>query len=159
MADNQIARTSEFDFDIIAAELKALAREYPEFNLGVIGFAAADVRKFLDPLFGAQHPDTGKLLEVLRVSFDDPKHSVKHGDAWDCNDHCVMCLDLFTEWEIWQRELTAGTVFLPYAGPLVLLSERAKTTRMLIVNPQEYICGMILDKFVEAKLGKPTKRK
>jgi hypothetical protein len=159
MADNQIARTSDFDFDLIASELKALAQEYPDFDIGVIGFAAADVRKFLDPLFGEQHPDTGKLLEVLRVSFDDPKAKVESGQLWDCGQHVVACLDVFTAWEIWQRELKPGTVFLPYAGPLVLLTERAKTTRMLVVNPQEYICGMILDKFVEAKLGKPKLRK
>ena len=159
MADNQIARTSDFDLDIIASELKSLAQEYPDFNLAVIGFAAADVRKFLDPLFGEQHPDTGKLLEVLRVSFDDPKTKVESGQMWDAGLHTVCCMDVFTMWSRWIHELTPDSVFLPYAGPLVLLTERAKTKRMVIVNPQEYICGMILDKFVEAKLGKPKLRK
>jgi len=159
MADNQIARTSDFNFDLIAAELKSIADEYPDFELSVIGFAATDLAKFLDPLFGKQHPDTGKLLEVLRVSFDDPKHKVERGQIWDCIDHAVCCMDVFDEWENWKDELQPGSVFLPYAGPLVLLGERAKTTRFVIVNPQEFICSLILDKFVEAKLGIPTLRK
>lgn len=159
MADNQIARTSDFDYAMIAAELRALSEQYSDFDLGVIGFGDAEVQKFLDPLFGKQHPDTGKLLDVLRVSLDEPKHKVERGQLWDAGQHVVACLDLFTEWPLWIGELQEGTVLLPYAGPLVLLTERAKTTRVLVINPQAYVCAMILDKFVEAKLGKPKARK
>jgi hypothetical protein len=158
MADNQIARTADFDLSMIAAELKRLSEEFSDFDLGVIGFTEVDVAKFLDPLFGKQSPDTGKLLEVLRVTLDDPKHEVEHGEVWDAGQHTIICRDLFTEWDDWVNELTPGTIFLPYAGPLVLLTDRAKTTRLLIVNPQAYVCAMILDKFVEAKLGTPIKR-
>jgi hypothetical protein len=159
MADNQIARTADFDAGMIAEELKRLANEYSDFDLGVIGFGDAEVQKFLDPLFGKQHPDTGKLLDVLRVSLDDPKHVVEHGQFWDAGPHTVACFDLFTEWSEWLEELTYGTVLLPYAGPLVLLTERAKVARLLVINPQPYVCAVILDKYVEAKLGKPKKRR
>jgi hypothetical protein len=158
MADNQIARTSEFDFDLIAQELQSLARDYGDFDLGVIGFADDEVQKFLDPMFGKQAPDTGALLEVLRVTLDDPKHKVQHGEMWEAGGHVVACLDVFTEWEKWISELQPGSMLVPYAGPLVLLSERAKITRLVIVNPQGHICGMILDKFVEGGLGKPKRR-
>jgi len=159
MADNQIARTADFDFDLVAQELKSLAEDYSDFDLGVIGFADEEVAKFLDPLFGKQAPDTGALLEVLRVSLDDPKHKVEHGQIWEAAGHCVACLDIFTEWEKWISELTPGSMFVPYAGPLVLLTKRAKASRLVIVNPLGHVCGMILDKFVEAGLGKPKLRK
>lgn len=158
MADNQIARTADFDHSLIASELKALAENYKDFDLGVIGFGDDELTKFLDPLFGKQHPDTGKLLEVLRVSLDDPKHRVEHKQIWDCGQHTIACFDVFTEWPEWIGELKSGSVLVPYGGPLVLLSERAKTTRLVVVNPQGYVCAMILDKFVEAKIGKPTRR-
>jgi hypothetical protein len=158
MADNQIARTSEFDFDLIAQELQSLAHDYADFDLGVIGFGDDEVKKFLDPMFGKQAPDTGALLEVLRVSLDDPKHKVEHGHLWDAAGHVVACLDVFTEWEKWISELQPGSMLVPYGGPLVLLSERAKSTRLVIVNPQAHICGMILDKCVEGGLGKPKRR-
>jgi hypothetical protein len=158
MADNQIQRTAEFDFDLISQELQSLANDYADFDLGVIGFADDEVKKFLDPMFGKQQPDTGALLEVLRVTLDDPKHKVQHGQMWDAAGHCVACLDVFTEWEKWISELQPGSMLVPYGGPLVLLSERAKSTRLVIVNPQAHICGMILDKFVEGGLGKPKLR-
>lgn len=139
----------EFDDD----QLKALLQELnaSEFDMMLTGFMPAE----LEAIFADKEKARGGLLAVLKISIDDPTHKVEAGQIWRAGHHAVCCLDVFTDWPTWSKELNEGDIFLPYAGALMLLTETAKANRFVIVNPDPYVCALMLDKYVEAGLGVP----
>lgn len=142
-----------FDDDLVKSLLAELS-ESGQIDVALTGFDKGE----LETMFGPtdEEKERGALLAVLNVSIAEPTIRVESGQIWRAGDHAVCCLDVLTEWHVWVQELKGESdIFLPYAGPLVLLTENAKSQRLVIVNPDPYICGLILDKFVEANLGTP----
>lgn len=143
----------EFDDELVKSLLAELSAT-GEIDMTLTGFAPDE----LEAMFGPtdEEIERGALLAVLNVSIAEPTIKVESGQIWRAGDHAICCLDVLTEWHVWIQELKGeNDIFLPYAGPLVLLTENAKSQRLVIVQPDPYLCGLILDKFVEANLGTP----
>jgi len=142
-----------FDDDLLKSLLAELSAG-GEIDMGLTGFAPDELKAMFEP--SDEEKERGALLAVLNVSIAEPTTKVESGQIWHAGEHVVCCLDVLTEWHVWVHQLKGERdIFLPYAGPLVLLTENAKTQRLVIVNPDAYICGLILDKYVEANLGTP----
>ncbi len=116
------------------------------------GFTPAEVEEVL-----AQHrrdaeddsASAGSLLALSDVTFGEPTTQVEPGQVWLINErHHLCCLDVMTDHALWAPYLTPDALFVPYPGPFAALTERALTTPFVMVQPDRYIAGHIIDKFV-----------
>lgn len=153
IADNKLALNATWDEEILAVELDELRDA--AFDLELVGF---DVRELNDligtPNTGPEHADKGSLLALTNITIEDPIAQVSAGDQWTLGAHVLVVCSVVEDWETWLPLLTqqangAGTLFCPFPGPFVLGSERAKTHRLLLVQPDPYIAGHIIDRYKE----------
>lgn len=135
---------AEFDFGALERMLPTMNG----FDLKLTGFSDAEWKEVKAANVPPTH-STGEVLARLKVTIAEPTFKVEDGEVWHCGPHVVACLDVFTDWPVWSNLLAVGSVFLPYAGPFVLLTEGAQSKRYVIVNPDPYLCGHIVDKWIE----------
>lgn len=91
----------------------------------------------------------GSLLSLIDVTIEEPQHIVEKGDVWSIGQHKLLCFDVITEWQEWIRYLEKGTLFAPYPGIFIPLSKKAEYHKVIMVQPDPYIAGHILDRYVE----------
>ena len=91
----------------------------------------------------------GETLSRINIGGYVPRHTVQEGEVWEVQGrHLVICSSVVNGWGYWSPLLSAlgaEAMFAPYAGPLALLSAAAKVRRVCIVQPVNYVAGVILD--------------
>lgn len=159
LAFNRIAQNAGWDNDILTAELTALYDI--DIDLDVLGFNEEFMSDLLDPAGSIDQDDDetpeeetdvrGQLLGLVNVSIDEPKHQTKTGDVWQLGDHVLVVGSVMNDWQVWSKFLKDdSTIFAPYPGPLVPLTSKAKSLSIVMVHPDTYVAGHILDHYVEA---------
>lgn len=148
-----------YDYSAMGAEIDpsqfdALSKEIGVDHLDNAAFKAAfaDMASMAAEFAGAggeSTPSDGSLLAMLEVTIDDPRHKVEPGQVWQLGNHVLICCNVLTEWEQWRSYLKDGVMFAPYAGPFVSLSLKASKFNMVMVQPDPYIAGHILDRYEE----------
>jgi len=95
-----------------------------------------------------QHPDKGNLLAVSDVAIHEPINTTHHLDHWVFGDrhHLIVC-DPMSEWGHFIGYLSGEALLVPYAGPYAVLSKRAESEVFVMVQPDAYIAGHIVDKW------------
>lgn len=106
---------------------------------------------------GGSVPSDGSLLSLVEVTIDEPQHKVHRGDIWILNEHILVCADVMKDWPIWSSHLQPGVLFVPYPGPFVPLTEKAHSIPLVMVQPDPYIAGHLLDRWT-AIHGKADRR-
>ena len=91
----------------------------------------------------------GSLLELTNVTIDEPENTVTPGEVWQVGRHVLVCASVVQDWASWVQYLTEGVLFMPYAGPFALVSEAAAEFPLLLVQPDPYIAGHMLDRYIE----------
>lgn len=123
-----------FDFDILANQ----------FDLSLV-LASGFTEKELQ----IDSKSTGNLLSLVGITLDEPKHKVNHGDIWRVGKHILICAEVMTEWSRWLKYLETDIILATYPGPLVPMAQLAENKRILMVQPNSYIAGHILDHYSE----------
>lgn len=60
----------------------------------------------------------------------------------------LVVADLYTDWLIWAAYLhDERDVFIPYPGPFVCFSQLATERRLVMVQPDYYVAGHMLDEW------------
>lgn len=94
----------------------------------------------------------GSLLALVDVTIAEPTHQVSKGDVWKLGpSHRLICADVIAGWGEWIEYLKPGVLFCPYPGPFVALTLKADVTPLVLVQPNAYIAGHILDRYAEVK--------
>lgn len=103
-----------------------------------------------------------KVLETYRPGGDslakdgskwaDPQTLVVYGDVWKLGEHVLFCRDLFEDHQVWSKELKEGDTFLPYPGPYAA-HRQGFEGRMVMVQPDPWIAGHLIDRFKETGAG------
>jgi len=160
IADNQLTLNSEWDVALLQEELRQLDEQ--GFNVEVIGFDDSELAQFAqiatedEALLDAE--DKSALLQLVNVTFGEPRHQVEQGDHYKLADrHDLFCTSVIAGFPTWGPYLTANRLFCPYAGVFVPFSKQAAAHDLVIVQPDAFIAGHTLDRFEEAN-GKVTKR-
>lgn len=91
----------------------------------------------------------GSLLSLVNITIDEPRHIVEAGQVWRVGPHILVCADVLTGWQEWIGFLKDGVIFAPYPGPFVPLTLKAEQTIVVMVQPDTYIAGHILDRYAE----------
>lgn len=161
IADNQSAALAGWDETILRIEMSEL--QISEFDLSMTGFLDQDVlANFIKggTLDGELPPgevddaNRAKLLELVNITIADPKHVVERGDHYLLSKrHHLLCVSVIDGWPAWAPLLTGTALYCPYPGVFVPFATKAKKHVLIMVQPDTYIAGHILDRYVEAAGG------
>lgn len=160
--DNRVSEVGlAWDADVIARDVAAgvdLSRmftmpeiEYIELNAGLL-----DDGNSGDDEEGER--SDGSLLSLLDITIADPKTEIEHGDVFKLDHHILICVDVITEWALWIPYLKGNIFFCPYPGVFVPLAVKAETVACLLVQPDRYICGHIIDQYRNVKGAKHVRK-
>lgn len=160
VADNQLGRISLWDMPALKVETDALRMQ--GFDMPLLGFgddlklvsfianngapegAEADVEE--EPA----EVERGAMLRLIDVTIADPKHIVVTGDHWLLDKrHHLLCTGVIRDWSRWAPLLQGDALFCPYPGVFVPFGSRSKTNTLVMVQPDAYIAGHILDRYAE----------
>lgn len=144
VALNRSGEVGGWHNDQLVDSLKRLAA-MPAGLTGV-GFDMADLAALIP-----EAPSKGELLTRTDVTVAEPTHVVEHLQVYKLGTHHLVIADVMTEHHVWAPLLTPETLFIPYPGPYVPLSERAELRPFVMVQPDHYIAGHILDKWVAVR--------
>ncbi|MFJ8043778.1 hypothetical protein ACIRBX_25080 [Kitasatospora sp. NPDC096147] len=135
------------------------------------GFDRTDLDTMIAELSpGADNPDgeepgqpdaeelrRGDLLALAGVTVGVPEHEVANGQVWKLGEHHHLVVgDVFEGWPLWAPLLTDGALFLPYPTPLAPFADRADGRRLVMVQPERYLAGHLLDKWARISGHQPT---
>ncbi len=161
IADNALADHTEDDTD----QLSGLLQEQRDagYDLLSMGYDDKALQEMInglqeeeaEPDPGAEDvvetgPNKGQLLALLHVTLAEPIHPVARGEVWALDNHFLICAHVFRDWSLWTRYLKGeNSLFLPFAGPLCALSQNADTHILVLVQPDPYIAGHVVDRYAE----------
>ena len=146
LKDNQLGLLSEWDDKLLQLEVGALKTD--GYNLPLLGFGGEELLR-LETL-DADMGNRGDLLELVNIAIKDPTYIVAPNDHYVLSDrHHLICASVISDWNLWKPLLDDGALFCPYPGVFVPFSTKAATHPLVMVQPDPYICGHILDRYQE----------
>jgi ParB-like chromosome segregation protein Spo0J len=149
IADNKLAEGSYWDEDVLAMELSDM-----DVDFSVMGFEEGEgetlIAENIETISDTKGEEEtkGELLELASVTLGEPVHEVHHGQRWRLGDkHDLLILSVISESLEWRQFLRESTLFCPYPNPLTALSIKGDAHHLLLVQPDRYIAGHILDQY------------
>lgn len=154
LVDNRSADLGEYDQHALAELLRSL-----EGDFTATGYSGDYLEELLEEMAanaangegdewddsdGAE-VDAGTLLALTDVSVAEPLHRPAHGSRWRVGPHLLIVAKLSTEHHLWRDELD-GRVFCPYPEPYLTVSDIGQESPLLLVQPNAYLAGHLLDK-------------
>lgn len=92
--------------------------------------------------------DQGDGLATLDVSLGDPEHTVEKGDVWLLGGrHHLAVVSIYSGWPVFGPLLGEDDLLVPYPTPVVPITKRARERRLVLVQPDAWLAGHLLDKF------------
>lgn len=124
-------------------------------NLDLTGFGEDLIKAYLDSVSGDEPdaPQRGTDLALSDVAIGDPTHTLHNGDVWKLGPHLLVCAGVYDGHATWAGLLTEGVLFVPYPTPTVPLSTRAEKQPLVMVQPDPWMAGHLIDKYVAVKGG------
>jgi len=115
------------------------------------GFSQDDFDALIASLEDTTPVDRGEELSLADVSIGDPSHACERGDRWRVGPHLLIVEPVYDGWARWTKELSGDDLFVPYPTPTLPLTKRANTTRLVLVQPDPWLAGHLLDKYAAVK--------
>lgn len=88
-----------------------------------------------------------ELLERLQVTIAEPATQVEDGQVYRVGHHLMVIGDPIRQVSLWRHLLTDEMIFAPYPSILIPLSHVAQERTILLVQPDHYIAGHLLDHY------------
>lgn len=130
-------------------------------GLAGTGYDGKDLKGMLDGIRdAAASVSDGSLLALADVTVGEPDHECQIGDVFRIGErHVLVVADVMNGWRSWKPFLEGESIFVPYPGPYAALSERAELSPMVLVQPDPFLAGHLLDKFAASSDEPITKAK
>jgi len=163
LADNRTHDLGTYDEN----ELNTLLKEMEAFDADLFaatGYNSGDIDVILESLNGSKEeaslsqPDRGELLSLLNVAYGEPKTEVYSGDVYEVGRHLLIIADVMKDWKKYVHYLTDDVLFLPYPGPYIALSFKLDKQKTIMVQPNVYLAGHIIDKYIAVRGADSVKR-
>lgn len=141
----------EWDELALAEMLREM--EEAQVDLDLTGFVRDDLDRLLDTLNEPAGPpaDRGLELALSDVSIGDPNHEVERGQLWRVGRHTLAVVGIYDGWPTWAPLLEDGDLFVPYPTPTLPLGDRAERSRLVLVQPDPWLAGHLLDKYAAVR--------
>lgn len=153
LADNRTADLGRYDEALLLGMLRDLEAE--QELLGT-GYTADDLTLLAEVVDAAEAdsgdeadnraPTTSEMLAVVDVTWGEPLTRPHHGQVWRLGPHLLVIAKLHTEHQLWRHLLDDEHVFAPYPEPYLTTSELAGYRPLLMVQPNTYLAGHLIDK-------------
>lgn len=102
----------------------------------------------------AEDPTKGELLRLAAITIREPQHKVERGDWFDLTGgkkpHTMICLDVFANFDQYKDEVGDDAMFCPFPGVILPLTAAGDRSRLVLVQPDPYLAGHLLDRWSEA---------
>ena len=151
---NKVAEFAEWDEELLALEVGEL--KGMDYNLDLLGFSGDELSTLLAGLGDGEDGEGGagdrktSVLSALDVSIAEPRHTVKPGEVWFLGErHILLCVCVLTGWSVWREYLSEGAIFCPFPGPFVPLSMKGEDHAFVLVQPNTYAAGHVLDRYAD----------
>lgn len=141
----------EWDDTALADLLRGLQADGAD--LALTGFDPSTLAGLLeDPGVPDDLSDDVRGLALARTTLDDPDTEVHHGDVWTVLDqHVLVVAGVFDGHHHWIPHVTPACLFVPYPTPMLPLTERAAGRPLVMVQPDLYLAGHLLDRCKEVR--------
>lgn len=120
-------------------------------DLEMTGLEPGEVDKLLDSVSGPENDLRGTDLSLADVSIGDPEYRVERGDVYRLGPHTLICDSIYDGWPTWTKLLKPGMMFVPYPTPTLPLTDVADKTSLLLVQPDEWLAGHVLQKYAAVR--------
>jgi len=163
LADNATSDAATYDEAELAALLEALVAT--DLGLAGTGWDQAEMDELLAALDNGTGPESdASLLDISAVGLGDPTHRPLRGDVyrlgpvthnlgdepgWTAGPHHLAVVSLASGWDVFLPLLTEGALLLPYPGPYLPVTRLGLRTVTVLVQPESFIAGHLLDKWTE----------
>lgn len=163
IADNRTAELASWDSEILVPTLQELDKagmlewtgftDYELENWDTLG-PEGDGTGEPDAKDRENSDDQGSLLNIADVTVEEPKHEVETHDIWELTvpkadvTHVLVVSAVMKEWSLWNDYLQGDAVFVPYPDPYITHADIAKERPLVLVQPDHYLAGHLLDKHV-----------
>lgn len=92
---------------------------------------------------------TAEYLEAMSVSLADPRHQPEPGEVWRVGHGFLVIASVYDGWDLYGPLLRDERLLVPYPTPIVPLTERARRVELVMVQPDVWLAGHLLDKYAE----------
>jgi len=175
IADNQTTLESGWDEGVLRLEL-AWLNDTGQIDMSLTGFDGEALARALAENpddFGedadgeqgeqgsgeAEQDERGSLLSRIDVTIDDPVHEVSLGDHFVLGErHHLFVTGVMRQWDQWIEHLKNEAIFCPYPGPFTPFGSVPEKHPLIMVQPDVYIAGHILDRYAEVNGPESVKR-
>lgn len=168
IADNRHSDLSTNDDPALLAILKRHEAEWDTWLAGT-GFDVTDVSQVeaevaalglpdldgtapddpdADPGQADAGEERGSKLAIVDVTIDEPKTLLERGAQVRLGHHWLHVESVYTGWSRYSRHLIGDAILVPYPTPTVPLAERAQRVPLVLVQPDPYLAGHLVDKYV-----------
>lgn len=150
LVDNRTNDLATNDTAALLALLQQLGDDYSG-----TGYDGDDVDDLLESMTQAdldslndddRAPTTGELLALVDVTFGEPSMLPELGSRWRLGRHVLVVARLADQHAAWSP-LLAGRLFMPYPDPYLYLGTVADEHDLLLVQPNRFLAGHLLDKW------------
>jgi hypothetical protein len=144
--NNPYGEWDEAGVSQLLAELAAAGED-----LNLTGFGSEDLDRLLaelgDPEDGAGAEEFARLA-VAQATIGPPRHEVGKGEAWRLSErHTLIAAGVYDGAALWSPFLAGHELFIPYPTPMLPLTEKAEELTLLLVQPNLYLAGHLLDRY------------
>jgi hypothetical protein len=164
LADNRTHDLGTYD----DAELNEILKEMEAFDsdlFAATGYTTGDIDVVLESLHNGSKEEAalaqegrGELLSLLNVAYGEPKTEVMTGDVYTLKNHILVIADVMKDWNKFVPYLKEGLILLPYPGPYIALSARLDLMPTVMVQPNVYLAGHMIDKYISVHGEDSVKR-
>jgi hypothetical protein len=89
-------------------------------------------------------------LEAMKVSLGDPEHRTETGEVWRVGEaHYLAVVSVYDGWPTYAPLLEGDRLLIPYPTPVIPLTQRARNNELVMVQPDTWLAGHLLDKYAE----------
>lgn len=167
LADNRTAELAKWDFEVVARLDKLLmdaGHDSVGWSSDELAVLRTDWTQFPgavdsppeDPEGKEKEEGDAELLMRLKVTIDEPKTQVEKGQVWCLGRHRLIIACVVREPDLWAAFVCPETrvfswqpvgnvLFCPYPGPLVPLTLAGDNDTLVMVQPDPYTAGHIID--------------
>lgn len=142
LVDNRSAELATWAAEVLKDELRKLEGE----DLAKLGWNADELRSLEDNELKQLESDAS-MLDRLEVTIAEPKTKCQTGQVIKLGDATLVIADPVTEVAKWLPYLTPKMIFAPYPGPYAALTTNGAFNKILLVQPDPFIAGHIVDHY------------
>ena len=131
--------------------------------MNVVKYNPTKEKKRLSQLFQIDHDAHtrdpkrryGHLFPDLELSLAEPKHDVKYGQRYVLGRHLLVVADPMTDWDLFVGDLKPGDWLVLYVVPTIAGRDLSHTARLVMVTPEPWIAGHLLDLWQHCQPDEP----